>query len=194
MSGNRFITSDWHLDHKNILHLGKGRPFDNVNQMNEAIITYHNELVKPEDEVVVAGDAIFTNDTARAEKMIRRFNGHKTFVWGNHDKILRGNNNFGFQSKVHYLEHDIDDVVNNVCRKLCIFHYPIFNWNKKHRGSWHAYGHCHGSMVSQMDALFPGTWDIGVDNNSFKPVSYDDLATLMRSTYKGQPDDSRHKQ
>jgi len=190
---NKFICSDHHLDHERILVLGKGRPFDNINQMNEALITNHNAVVKPEDYVIMAGDFIFTNDTVRAEKMVRRFNGHKTFVWGNHDKVLRGNNNFGFQSKVHYTEDDIDDVVNKMSRKLCVFHYPMYSWNKQRRGAWQAYGHCHGSVVPIMDAMFPGTWDIGVDNNDFKPLSYEDLAIKIRTTYKGQAEDRRHK-
>lgn len=162
--------------------------------MNEMIVTNWNSVVKPNDIVIVAGDVSFNRDPIAVEKFVRRLNGHKTLVLGNHDQVFRGGKLLGFENKVHYLEDDIYDNVAKIDRKLCIFHYPIFSWNKKHHGAWLAYGHCHGSMIKDMDAMFPGTWDVGVDTNNYTPISYEELAVKIRTTYKGQDaEDKRHK-
>ena len=52
-----WFTSDLHFNHLNILkYEPKSRPFENVAEMNEALIKNWNDRVKPEDTVFVLGD------------------------------------------------------------------------------------------------------------------------------------------
>jgi calcineurin-like phosphoesterase family protein len=54
-------------------------------------------------------------------------------------------------------------------------HYAHRVWNLSHHGSWHIYGHSHGSLPP-----IGLSWDVGVDNNNYFPVSFDQLSEIMK--------------
>ncbi len=47
-------------------------------------------------------------------------------------------------------------------------------WNKSNYNAWQLHGHSHGTLD-----LFRYQYDIGIDNNNFYPVSYQELLTIM---------------
>jgi len=56
---NIWFTSDLHFNHENILSFSnKTRPWHTVKEMNEALITSWNGVVKHDDTVYVLGDFI----------------------------------------------------------------------------------------------------------------------------------------
>jgi calcineurin-like phosphoesterase family protein len=80
-----FFTADLHFDHSNIIDYCQ-RPFQTVKEMNEKLISNWNITVRSCDVIVVAGDlTLHTNATRVYEKFIRRLNGTKIFLKGNHD-------------------------------------------------------------------------------------------------------------
>lgn len=81
----RWYTSDWHLSHARILQLC-GRPFSNIDHMNEELIRRHNSVVAPEDTVYVLGD-IALGAISESLPLVTKFNGRKILVPGNHDRI-----------------------------------------------------------------------------------------------------------
>jgi len=58
-------------------------------------------------------------------------------------------------------------------------------WDKSHFNSWQLFGHSHG-MLSL--AGLGKQFDVGVDNNDFYPVSFDQLLGIM----KERPDNSNY--
>lgn len=88
MSINHWYISDHHLAHFNILEYGQ-RPFKTLAEMHDALVTYHNELVKPQDHVSFLGDVTLKRggklDKEWLAAEIRRYNGHKRLYLGNHD-------------------------------------------------------------------------------------------------------------
>ena len=50
-----WLTADQHFFHARIIEM-TGRPFGSVQEMNEALIRNHNELVQPDDVVWFLGD------------------------------------------------------------------------------------------------------------------------------------------
>lgn len=84
----RFFCSDWHLFHSNIIGFSD-MPFKDIHEHDEAILTLHNERVKPEDRYYMLGDAtLIRGGKAQQEKFInfaKKFNGHGTIFLGNHD-------------------------------------------------------------------------------------------------------------
>ena len=81
--GNIWLTSDYHFCHqKEFLYQPRG--FNNVWEMNSAIVTLHNELVQPEDDVYVLGD-LMLNDNEQGLKCIKQLKGNLHIVIGNHD-------------------------------------------------------------------------------------------------------------
>lgn len=80
---NIWITSDTHFGHENIIKYAD-RPFKDVDEMDEALIENWNSVVKEGDKVYHLGDVWMSNGE-KAYKNIRRLNGKKRLVLGNHD-------------------------------------------------------------------------------------------------------------
>ena len=159
-----FFTADEHYHHHNIIKYCK-RPFGSVREMNEALISNHNEVVGPEDRVVHVGDFTLKSQ-ARAREIVSRLNGRHTFLKGSHDYWL------GRKAQTTW-ERKIGDNYVVAC------HYAMRAWARSHYNSWMLYGHSHGTLEP-----VGKQWDVGVDNNGFYPVSIRKLAGIM----KGRPD------
>lgn len=77
-----FFTSDEHYGHANVIGLC-GRPFADVNEMNEVLVERHNAVVGPSDNVWHLGDFVF--DDRQLAATLKRLNGRHRLVAGNHD-------------------------------------------------------------------------------------------------------------
>lgn len=82
-----YVTSDTHFCHnKDFLY--KSRGFDNVYDMNKAIIHNWNSIVQPDDEVYLLGD-VMLNDNEEGLKCLHQLKGNINIVLGNHDTEAR---------------------------------------------------------------------------------------------------------
>lgn len=157
-----------HYSHKNILKYCK-RPFASVREMNETLIANHNSVVGKGDVTVHAGDFFLGNPAGGALEIIRRLNGTHVFINGSHDRWLSRMNRG--EVKYHDIWHKtIDEQTVVVC------HYAMRVWHKSHFNSWHLYGHSHGNLAPEGKS-----WDVGVDNNNFMPVSWEQVKVIMAS-------------
>jgi len=179
-----FFGSDYHLDHKNIIKYCD-RPYGSVNEMNEEIIRNNNSIVGVNDNLYIPGDMFFCNAT-KAVNFLKRMNGKKHLILGNHDSVIRKNRALfeeHFEFIGDYLEIRIDDPSATQGRQLiCLSHYAFKVWNGSHRSSWQLYGHSHGSLPDDPNAL---QMDVGVDCNNYFPFSYSEIKSRMsKKTYK----------
>ena len=78
---NIFVTSDTHFGHANIIGYC-GRPFGSVSEMDEELVSRWNSVVKAQDHVYHLGDVTMRKADL---SIVRRLNGHKRLVFGNHD-------------------------------------------------------------------------------------------------------------
>lgn len=109
-----------------------------VQFMDEELIRMWNETVSPADTTYILGDVAFCQ-ASKAVQILRRLNGRIVLIKGNHDgKNLK---DVMFQRCFDSI-HDYLEIDHNG-HKLCMFHYPIQEWNRCHRGSIHLYGHLH---------------------------------------------------
>lgn len=168
MSEEVFFTADTHFGHKNIVHIGKGRPWDDVEAMNEGLIERWNARVRKQDRVYHLGDFSFTNREA-TEGFLRRLNGQLHIVRGNHDKVLDGLLRATPGLVESYQDYKEIKVAG---QRLVLFHFPILSWHQAHYGSWHLHGHCHGNLNFRNGPML----DVGVDVHSYAPVSFAELA------------------
>lgn len=79
-----WFISDTHFGHANILKYDE-RPFADLEEMQEEIIKRWNKKVKNGDTVWFLGDFAFTNKKDYIQPILKRLNGIKNIVMGNHD-------------------------------------------------------------------------------------------------------------
>lgn len=55
-------------------------------------------------------------------------------------------------------------------------------------GGWQLFGHVHsgprsktGKDIPRLSMLFPTQYDVGVDNNGFRPLSFEELKTIIQN-------------
>lgn len=155
-----WFTSDTHFWHKNIIVIGKGRPWDTVEDMNEALIERWNALVNQGDRIYHLGDFSFGNK-AKTMEVVRRLRGQIHVVRGNHDHVLdKAQVASMFASYQPYKEIKVEG------QRLVLFHYPIHSWHDAHHGALHLHGHCHGGLAD--DGTKP-RMDVGVDTHDYEP-------------------------
>jgi len=82
---NIWITSDTHFYHSRIISSElEDRPFDDMNDMNEAIVDNWNSLVHPKDIIFHLGD-VSLGRAQDTRDICNSLNGLKVLVYGNHD-------------------------------------------------------------------------------------------------------------
>ena len=137
-----FYIADWHYSHANAIHFD-ARPYKNVEEMNEALISNWNSVVSPGDTVYVLGD-MFWCKTTEAIEVLDRLNGQKVLVQGNHDRV----HDAQFRSKFVKIDEYME--IKDGDRNVVLCHYPIPCF-KNHFYHWyHLYGHVHTSFEANM--------------------------------------------
>lgn len=125
-----------HFGHNNILRFDN-RPFESSAEMDEALIERWNRKVQPEDAVYVIGDAFWKNEEDSISIM-KRLNGKKFLIKGNHDRI------HGRLGNEWVSVNDILEIVD-CYRRVVMCHYPMMFYNGQHNGAYMLYGHVHNS-------------------------------------------------
>ena len=83
-----FLVSDTHFGHMGVCRFTRNdgvtklRPWDNADEMDEAMVKAWNERVKPTDKVYHLGDVVINR---KSLKTLARLNGDKVLIRGNHD-------------------------------------------------------------------------------------------------------------
>lgn len=163
-----YFSSDWHLDHKNVIKYDN-RPFKSVDEMNETIIVNYNNIVKPEDDFYFLGD--FSFNVKKMENHLSRLNGNLFFIKGNHD----GKEHINLYKKYGiFLGEQKEIKVNN--QSIILNHYSMKVWNKSHHGTWHLYGHSHGSLPDDKNSL---SFDAGCMLFDYKPIEFEQVQKIM---------------
>jgi calcineurin-like phosphoesterase family protein len=176
-----FFTADTHFGHARIIDYCS-RPFVDVDEMDEALITRWNERVGDDDTVYHLGD--FTlKSRGFARRMFGRLRGHIKVLglpW-HHDKgwvpKQAGPSDFGSASghPVEILPPLLALRFSGVpCGVLTLSHYPMAQWEAAYHGAWQLHGHSHGAHRGTGALL-----DVGVDVHDYAPVALEALEALI---------------
>ena len=179
-----FFTSDLHFGHEGIIQFAS-RPYQGVREMDESLIHNWNNTVPEDGLVFVLGDIGFT-DSKRIARIFEGLNGEKVLIKGNHDDRYSCSTLEQLFSEIHDILYVriFDAAVSKYCY-ISLCHYPMLDWQSSFRGSWQLFGHLHTRpMVSEFEnhfkkLLFPVQYDVGVDNNSFRPVSFYEVKDII---------------
>lgn len=156
----KYYISDLHFGHRNILEF-ENRPFNTVEEMTEEYIKRWNSKIKKGDEVYILGDLSFYKGKETTE-IIKRLNGMKFLIKGNHDNMFLADKEFDQSLFVWVRDYE---VVKDNGDYIVLFHYPIQVWDRQHHGSLHFYGHVHSntSTMHPMKYEIPNSYNVGID-------------------------------
>lgn len=144
-----WFTSDNHFGHKNVMKFCPAtRPWSSVEEMDNAMIEQWNIQVSPEDTVYILGDFSF-HKLQKTLEILYRLNGKKTLIIGNHDEHLLKHPEFRnvFYGVYPYACIELPNPVDGTPQLVVMLHYPIYEWNRMHRGAFHLHGHVHGKEI-----------------------------------------------
>ena len=175
-----YYTADLHLGHANVI-VTSARPFETVEEMNNALIENWNRVVKDSDDVYIVGDLIFKNG-AQEKALLPLLKGKKHLIVGNHDeKWLTEEMEELFESIAPYMEIEDDG------HKVVLCHFPMLQWKGARRGSIHVYGHIH-SAKKETDFLVmkmkKRALNAGVDINGYRPVTLKQMIANNENYFK----------
>lgn len=106
-----WFTADIHFGHVNIIRYC-GRPYREVEEMDEDIIARWNQIVQPDDDVMILGDLCMGNITSTLRN-VRRLVGHKVLLLGNHDRPFGTTGAKRLKFMNLYLDAGLKCVLNN---------------------------------------------------------------------------------
>lgn len=181
MSGMKtFFWADTHIGHKQILNY-EDRPFNNLDEHDEALIENYNSVVGPIDRCIWIGDCFLTAKE-KAKSIMERLNGVKIVVRGNHDHTPTQMMALGFhfaceQMQIKIAGHDV---------LLCHFPYKTEEDTQheiryerlrpKNNGLWLLHGHIHSKGWKFKDKMI----NVGVDQWGFKPIPMSFFETYIQ--------------
>ena len=130
-------------------------------------------------------------------------NGDLLFFEKKERLFLTSDTHFGHRNIIKYCERpfycieEMDDALianwNSAVRKNVkgqksyLNHYPFLCYGGSYRNTWQLYGHVHTSPANRgLDAprlkmLMPMQYDVGVDNNNDRPISFEQVKKIIRN-------------
>ena len=165
-----FVCSDTHFSHRGIVkflredNVTKERPWDNIEEMDEALVKNWNSVVRPTDTVYHLGDVVINRS---ALPILGRLNGTKILVKGNHD-VFRAE---------EYLEYFKDIRGSAVLNNLVMTHIPLHPASiERWRGCIH--GHTHSKRVLINGEIDPRYLCVSMEQINYTPISLENLELL----------------
>ena len=181
---NIFFTSDTHFWHENIIKFSN-RPFSSIEEMNDTIINNWNSVVKENDIVFHLGDFCFCGSD-KFKELIEKLNGKIYLILGNHDlKTIKQWHATKFEGVYQQMCIKIDG------KKIYLNHFPFLcyasTYYRYEDAVWQLFGHVHSSDKNKngldnqrLSMLFPTQYDVGVDNNNYTPISFEEVKNIIK--------------
>ena len=159
-----FFISDLHLDHANIIEFTK-RPFKNVTEMNETLVSNWNNTVSDKDTVYFLGDMAFGKGSRSADYWLTRLNGRIVFIEGNHEDA--GLKTFYSKDKNVFLTYK--------GKEFLLTHDPALkpkDWN-----GWIIHGHHHNNQPDKFPLINKKnkTINVSAELAHYTPIEIDKL-------------------
>jgi calcineurin-like phosphoesterase family protein len=134
-----FLVSDTHFGHTGVCRFTRAdgctplRPWDSAEEMDEAMVAAWNDRVRPTDKVYHLGDVVINR---KALGIMRRLNGDKVLIRGNHDIF----------KDTDYREHFRELRAYHVMNGMILSHIPIHSESLGRFGT-NVHGHTHANRV-----------------------------------------------
>lgn len=168
---NIWIWSDTHFGHTNVIKYSD-RPYTDATHMDESMIANFNSKVHQNDVSIWVGDVSFRGEQ-QSKQIIRRLNGYKILIIGNHD----------IEEKKRIKPMGFDEV--HVCYNLMLddmplvfTHYPMDNLPK---GWFNVHGHVHknGHRIDEVQTT--AHYNVNCEFHDYTPIPMETLIERIRN-------------
>ena len=194
-----YFVSDLHWNHNPIrwtTPLWKSRGYNDVNEMNDDIISQINTHVRPNDILWNLGDITLNCTESQFNELLSRINCQNIFtIWGNHNNPAWSVYQREVKSALQNVFSDDREIYPFRYRNLVFYgnyqeisvdgqmiilnHYPVYVYNYMKDGAWHLCGHSHYNLpLSQGDNINSKILDVGWEGLK-RPYSMDDIRLIM---------------
>ena len=154
-----FMISDTHFRDKEVFEMsGENKNFKSVEDKDAAIISNWNEAVKPEDTVFILGDFGDPN-------YMTKLNGHKYFIYGNHDKPNMADIKFPIVYKNFFI----------------LSHEPMFITEDGPYAN--IFGHVHNNPIYR--TVSSRSYCVCACRNNYTPVEFSKIVEAMKNYESG---------
>ena len=154
-----FMISDTHFRDKEVFEMsGENKNFKSVADKDAAIISNWNEVVKPEDTVFILGDFGDPN-------YMTKLNGHKYFIYGNHDKPNMADIKFPIVYKNFFI----------------LSHEPMFITEDGPYAN--IFGHVHNNPIYR--TVSSRSYCVCACRNNYTPVEFSKIVEAMKNYESG---------
>jgi calcineurin-like phosphoesterase family protein len=169
-----FLVSDTHFGHAGVCRFTRNdgvtklRPWDSADEMDEAMVERWNERVRPNDKVYHLGDVVMRR---KSLAIMRRLNGDKVLIRGNHDIFKDEDYTPYFRSLRGY----------HVMNGMILSHIPIHSESLGRFGV-NIHGHLHANRVMLpgfngkiTDIVDTRYHCVCVEQTDFAPILFEDV-------------------
>jgi calcineurin-like phosphoesterase family protein len=164
-----FVIADLHLGHKGMVEFvradgSKLRPFETVEEHDNAIIGNWVRTVKPQDKVYVLGDVAFK---PQALRLLERLPGDKVLIKGNHDTLQLSDYRKVFR----------DVRATHILDRVLLTHIPIHPGSLS-RWAVNVHGHLHYQRVMLNDQIDPRYLCVSCEHINYTPLEWGEMKKL----------------
>ena len=165
-----YVASDLHLGHENIIQL-TDRPFNSIEEMDEALISNWNSVVSPDDTVLYLGDLVAYSTTRKQKEYLDRLQGDIVFLSGNHDEITMNT-----EDCIPVYEA-LDFQVSGI--SFYATHYPEEMPNVR----WLLHGHVHNNDLRDYPLYNPNQnrLNLSIEVTEYEPIPMETIVSLIRT-------------
>lgn len=177
-----WFTADLHFGHRNVIKYCN-RPFQNENEMDEALISNWNSKVKKNDIIWIIGDVSF-RDVEGTAKVLKQLKGVKNLVLGNHDQKIRTSAELqSYFNEIHpcFLGVNFPNK-HGMHEHFVMCHYPMESWDRSHYGTVHLHGHSHGNIPFNKEKT---RLDVGTDCHDYSPINLYEIYDIFGENKEG---------
>ena len=168
-----YYISDTHLGAEYIIS-SDNRPFETVEEMDKTIMDNWNSVVSRTDTVFIIGDFCVDGlDSRRIAYYLKRLNGRKHLILGNHDKsIMRDTKITCYFESISKMK-----TISDEDKKIILCHFPIIDWEGYNKGTYHIYGHLHKNITKSSKIMLEEerALNAGCMLNNFTPMTFEQL-------------------
>lgn len=160
-----------------------------IEKHDEWLIDLWNKTVKKQDNIYILGDFCLGN-RERTEQILKRLNGKKYLIRGNHDKSCKGLENYfewvGDIKEVKFTHNQYKYIDPNETFALEMCHFPMLSWNRRPHGTCHIHGHCHNSISDYNTFSGELRVDVGFDGNlgNYNFIDLEELYSYFKDIIK----------